>query len=303
MLQSQRQISMLVTDLQGAAHTYKQLLGMEPIFAKRSSKYPIDIKILPAGNGTFIELIQPISDEGPVARYLYKRGTGPYLLTFQTRCYDQLISNLKSHDIKITEETQTPKARHAFVHPKAANGSFIQIIDILDPALDWLPEVNNLESNTLFPRTRQLRQVAILVNDLDQAIENWARMFGIVPTERFLISFSDLEIAVLPLGDKNTFVELTQPTSADSSPAKFLQRYGEGIYLTIFEIEDSLQLDGYLADQNIRYTTSRKTDNYVNLGFNSIWIHPSSMGGACVQLSQVLDPVNPWPPAGDDWFN
>ena len=73
--------------------------------------------------------------------------------------------------------------------------------------------------------------------------------------------------------------------------------------MIIFEIEDSLQLDGYLADQNIRYTTSRKTDNYLNLGFNSIWIHPSSMGGAFVQLSQVLDPVNPWPPAGDDWFN
>ena len=303
MLQSLRQISMLVTDLQGAAHTYKQLLGMEPIFEKRSSKYPVDIKVLPAGNGTFIELIQPTSDQGPIARYLYNRGTCPYLLTFQTRCYDQLISNLKSHGIKITEETQTPTARHAFVHPKAANGSFIQIIDILDPGLDWLPEVNNLESNALFSRTRQLRQVAILVNDLDQAIDNWERMFGLVPTKRFQISFSDLEIAVLPLGDKNTFIELAQPTSEDSSPAKFLQRYGEGIYLTIFEIEDSLQLDGYLADQKIRYTTSRRTDNYVNSGFNSIWIHPSSMGGAFVQLSQVLDPVNPWPPAGDDWFN
>ncbi len=302
MLQSLRQISMLVPDLQQAANMYKDLLGMEPVFEDRSSQYPVDIKILPAGNGTFIELMQPISDEGPIARHLDNRGASPYLLTFQTRCYDQLISNLKSLDIQITEENQALQTRHAFLHPKATNRSFIRIVEILDPALDWLPEVNSLKANTVFPRTCQLRQVAILVNDLDQAIEKWELMFGIIPTKRFQISFTDLEIAVLPLGDNNTFIELAQPTSVDSSPARFLQRYGEGIYLTIFEIEDSLQLDEHLADQNIRYTTSRRTDNYVNLGFNSIWIHPSSMGGAFVQLSQVLDPVNPWPPAGDDWF-
>ena len=302
MLQSLRQISMLVPDLQQAANMYKDLLGMEPVFEDRSSQYPVDIKILPAGNGTFIELMQPISDEGPIARHLDNRGASPYLLTFQTRCYDQLISNLKSLDIQITEENQALQTRHAFLHPKATNRSFIRIVEILDPALDWLPEVNSFKANTVFPRTRQLRQIAILVNDLDQAIEKWERMFGIVPTKRFQISFTDLEIAVLPLGDNNTFIELAQPTSVDSSPARFLQRYGEGIYLTIFEIEDSLQLDEHLAGQNIRYTTSRRTDNYVNLGFNSIWIHPSSMGGAFVQLSQVLDPVNPWPPAGDDWF-
>ena len=50
-----------------------------------------------------------------------------------------------------------------------------------------------------------------------------------------------------------------------------------------------------------RFTTSRQTANYTNLGFNSIWLHPAGMMGAFTQLSQVFSADNPWPPAGEDW--
>ena len=126
-------------------------------------------------------------------------------------------------------------------------------------------------------------------------------MFGISATKRFNVSFTDLEIAVLPLGGKDTFIELAQPTGSGVPSARFLKRYGEGIYLTIYEIDDSLAMDDYLKGQDARYTTSRETSNYVNLGFNSIWLHPAGMKGAFTQLSQVLLDDNPWPPAGDSW--
>ena len=107
--------------------------------------------------------------------------------------------------------------------------------------------------------------------------------------------------AVLPLGDGNTFIELAQPTSQDTTSARFLDRYGEGIYLTIYQIDDSLALDAHLEEQGARYTTSRRTENYTNLGFNSIWLHPGGMKGTFTQLSQVLVQDNPWPPAGETW--
>ncbi len=129
------------------------------------------------------------------------------------------------------------------------------------------------------PLTKQIRQMAVLVRDLDEAIVNWEKMFGIKSTKRFQVSFTDLEIAVLPLGGKDTFIELAQPTGGDVPSARFLERYGEGIYLTIYEIEDSLAMDGYLKGQDARYTSSRVTSNYVNLGFNSIWLHPAGMKG------------------------
>ena len=149
--------------------------------------------------------------------------------------------------------------------------------------------------------TKQLRQMAVLVRDLDQAVARWEAMFGITATKRFQVSFTDLEIAVLPLGGRDTFIELAQPTGSDVPSARFLERYGEGIYLTIYEIDESLVMDDYLNGQDARYTTSRVTSNYVNLGFNSIWLHPAGMKGAFTQLSQVLAEDNPWPPAGDTW--
>ncbi|GIT44252.1 MAG: hypothetical protein Ct9H300mP11_21880 [Chloroflexota bacterium] len=81
-----------------------------------------------------------------------------------------------------------------------------------------------------------------------------------------------------------------------------MERYGEGIYLTIYEIEDSISMDKYLKGQQARYTSSRVTSKYVNLGFNSIWLHPAGMKGAFTpKFSQVLVDDNPWPPAGDSW--
>ena len=302
MLHKLRQISMLVSNLPETARVYKQVLGMESIFEEKSSVYSLQSQTLPAGNGTFVGLIQPNTDKDPISKYLKKRGPSPYLISFETKCFDNLISNLKAQNVEITEEGLTLTSRYAFLHPKSTNGAFIKVIERLDSADDWVEDSSDVDANTVRPRTLQLRQVAVLVKDLDKATKHWQDMFGVIPTRRFQISFTDLEIAVLPLGDRNTFIELAQPTSGDSPSARFLDKYGEGIYLTIFEIENSLELDRYLSGQNVRYTTSRQTNNYVNLGFNSIWIHPSTISGAFIQLSQVLDPVNPWPPAGDDWY-
>ncbi len=72
--------------------------------------------------------------------------------------------------------------------------------------------------------------------------------------------------------------------------------------MIIYQIEDSLAVDDHLKTLGIRYTTSRATANYTNLGFNSIWLHPNAMKGAFTQLSQVLVSDNPWPPAGDSWY-
>jgi methylmalonyl-CoA epimerase len=302
MLERLRQVAMLVRDLPEASQIYQRILGMEASHSQELLQYGLSNRVLPAGEGTFVELLQPTSSDSPGARFLSRRGEAPYLLIFETTKYDELLPHLRSMGVRITAETNERATRSAFIHPASANGAFLEIVEVASGGNPWPAAGPNWMAQASAPKTRQLRQVAILVRDLDEATERWGRMFGLSATRRFQISFTDLEIAVLPLGDKSTFIELAQPTNPDTSSARFLDRYGEGIYLTIFEIEDSLAMDDYLQGQEIRYTTSRRTDNYVNLGFNSIWLHPASMKGAFIQLSQVLDETNPWPPAGDDWY-
>ena len=302
MLTKLRQIAMMVNDLPEGIDLYGRILGMQPSRTGALPQFGLDNAVLPAGNGTFVELLAPSDDNSAGARFLQRRGEAPYLMIFETDQYDRLIPHLRDLGVRITGETEHDGSRSVFLHPASCNGAFIEIIEVTDPDNPWPAAGPDWQSSTHEPGTSQLRQMAVIVNDLDAAIAHWSRMFGLQPTRRFEISFTDLEIAVLPLTGGDTFIELAQPTSADSPSGRFLARYGEGLYLTIYEIADSLATDAYLQTQDIRFTTSRRTDNYVNLGFNSIWLHPATFKGAFTQLSQVLDAENPWPPAGDDWF-
>ncbi len=305
----------MVQDLQQARELYQRVLGMAPCHGEDLPQYGLTNLVLPAGEGTFVELLQPTSSDSAAARFLARRGEAPYLLIFETKAYDQLLPHLKSLGVRITSETQHETYRSAFIHPASTNGAFMEVIEVkagfklVPTANPWPPAGPDwvLQGEThrnRHPLTLQLRQVAVLVSDLDQATERWEEMFGLKATQRHRISFTDLEMAVMPLSDRSAeggFIELAQPTSFDSPSARFLERYGEGVYLLIFQISDSLMVDAHLKDQGIRYTTSRVTPGYVNFGINSIWLHPNAMKGAFIQLSQVLDPENPWPPAGENW--
>ncbi len=301
MLHKLRQVAMMVRDLPEATDLYGRILGMEPSRTGTLPQFGLDNAVLPAGNGTFVELLAPSNDASAGARFLQRRGEAPYLIIFETTEYDRLIPHLKSMDVRVTAETQHEGSRSAFLHPASCNGAFLEIVEVTNPNNPWPAAGPDWQWSTHQPGVTQLRQMAVIVRDLDAAIKRWSRMFGLEPTRRFAISFTDLEIAVLPLTGRDTFIELAQPTSDDSPSGRFLARYGEGIYLTIYEIADSLATDAYLQNQDIRFTTSRRTDNYTNLGFNSIWLHPATFKGAFTQLSQVLSTDNPWPPAGDDW--
>ena len=301
MLEQLRQVAFLVTDLENGKDLYRRYLGMETCHSEDLSDYGLLNAILPAGNGTFIELLQPTSSYYSAGRYLERRGEAPYMLIFETREYDRLVSHLRSMGVRLSEEPANENYRHFFIHPSSINGTFIEVIEVKDKDNPWPAAGPNWQTLEHQPLTKQIRQMAVLVRDLDDAVHRWEEMFGIRASKRFHVSFTGLEIAVLPLAGKNTFIELAQPTGDDVPSARFLERYGEGIYLTIYEIEDSISMDNYLKGQQARYTSSRVTSNYVNLGFNSIWLHPAGMKGAFTQLSQVLVDDNPWPPAGDSW--
>ena len=302
MLERLRQVAFLIRDLGEAGELYERTLGMKPCHSQDLPQYGLTNLVLPAGNGTFIELLEPTSTDSAAARYLERRGEAPYLLIFETKQFDRLIPHLKSLGVRIAGESQQGRQKSAFVHPSSANGAFLEIIEVGDTGNPWPAAGPNWMQTEARPLTQQLRQVAVLVRDLDQATQRWSEMFGLEATRRFQISFTDLEIAVIPLAGKDSFIELAQPTSSGGSSARFLERYGEGIYLTIYQIDNSLSVDAHLQNQGVQFTSSRTTANYVNQGFNSIWLHPSGMKGAFTQLSQVLDPENPWPPAGDTWY-
>ena len=296
MLHRLRQIGFAVDNLEQAQGRYESWLGMKSVF--RGDTPEAHTAVLHAGDGTFVELRQPLTADSDAARHLAHRGPGPFELVFDADNFSRLVDRLDNLGVKISPITPWFGGRSVDIAPKSANGARLRIVE---RSPFWPPSGPDWQAKGVTPKTLRLRQVAVLVNDLNAAVAHWCRMFGLRVTKRFQISFTALEIAVLPLAGRDTFIELAQPTGPDAPSQRFLNRYGEGLYLTIYEIADSLALDAHLTEQGARFTTSRQTANYVNLGFNSIWLHPAGFMGAFTQLSQVLSPDNPWPPAGDHW--
>ena len=301
MLHRLRSVAFLVADLDAAAGLYRRYLGMESGGRRQRPESGLVKEVLPAGDGTFVELLKPIDDDSAAARLLAERGPHPYLLSFETREYARLIPHLQALGVPVQEQPADESGRAALVSPESANGARLLLCEPPPGGNPWPAAGPDWPSRAHQPMTQRLRQAAVLVRDLDAALAWWERMFGLRPTKRFPVSFTGLEIAVLPLGGRDTFIELAQPTAADAPSQRFLDRYGEGLYLTIYEIADSLALEAHLQSAGARFTTSRQTANYTNLGFNSIWLHPAGMMGAFTQLSQVFSADNPWPPAGEDW--
>ncbi len=191
--------------------------------------------ILAAGDGTFIDLWQPGPGNAESLAFRETRGQGPYELVFETPALEALTARLSSLRVPVSGVSQHREWRSAGVDLTSANGARMRIVEVAPGANSW-PLAGESWATAPQPSTLRLRQIAVLVRELDDALSRWGEMFGLRATQRFQVSFTDLEIAVIPLLGKDTFIELAQPTGPDASSQRFLNRYREGLYLTIYEI-------------------------------------------------------------------
>lgn len=85
---------------------------------------------------THIELIHPLNGEGPVAKYLEKRGGGIHHLCFRSDDIDADVERLRAKGYQFLSDAPTPGAHGArviFIHPKSCDGV---LIELSQPAAD-----------------------------------------------------------------------------------------------------------------------------------------------------------------------
>jgi len=89
---------------------------------------------------------------------------------------------------------------------------------------------------------RGVDHVAIAVNKIDEALEIYERMLGLKLERVSVVEQQRVKVALLRAGD--TKIELLEPTDAESTVAKFLEKRGEGIHhiaLLVSDIESHLK--------------------------------------------------------------
>lgn len=299
MLKEIRQAAVIVKDLEDALALYRRVLAMEPCHRQDLTAYGLRSAVLPAGEGTFVELLQPTRADSAGSRFLERRGEGLYLLIMETDRYDELLAHLKTQGVSVQESE--PPRRSAFIHPRGTGGVFMEVVETPRGDSPWPAAGEEWQRRQWTPLTKRIRQVAVLVRDLDAAVERWQRLFGVRESNRFHISFAGMDAAILPLTGGATCIELAQPTVPGSAAARYLERYGEGLYLLIFEVHDLERATAHLTEAKVEIAQRSRIAPNVRADFSSVWIHPRAMKGVFTQLSQVLVPDHPWPPAGEPW--
>ena len=122
-------IAIAVQNLDEALKVYRDALGLEPAGGEEVPEQGVRVAFLPVGD-TRLELLEPLSPESPVAKFLEKRGEGIHHICIEVEDLEKTLAELASKGVKLIDEKPRLGAhgrKMAFVHPKSLHGVLLEL--------------------------------------------------------------------------------------------------------------------------------------------------------------------------------
>jgi len=122
-------VAVVVADLDEALTRYRTLGfsgGERFVLAEQA----VEVATLRSGTG-WIELIRPIDPDGPIARYLAKRGEGVHHVAYAVPDLLAVLNELEAAGIRLIDAKPRVGAhgwRIAFVHPESCAGVLTELV-------------------------------------------------------------------------------------------------------------------------------------------------------------------------------
>jgi methylmalonyl-CoA/ethylmalonyl-CoA epimerase len=122
-------VAVVVADLDEALARYRMLgfAGGERLVLAEQA---VEVATLRSGTG-WIELIRPTDPDGPIARYLAKRGEGVHHVAYAVPDLRASLNELAAAGIRLIDATPRIGAhgwRIAFVHPESCAGVLTELV-------------------------------------------------------------------------------------------------------------------------------------------------------------------------------
>lgn len=127
-----KQISHLgiaVKDLEEARAFYRRIFQLEssdPIIGGDGS---IEVSMIPMGE-VLIELLQPIGDQGVMAKFLEKHGEGFHHICYEVDDIQAEIASIKEAGVEVLGEPKPgAEGLSAFLHPRDTHGLLVELVE------------------------------------------------------------------------------------------------------------------------------------------------------------------------------
>jgi LAO/AO transport system kinase len=130
------------------------------------------------------------------------------------------------------------------------------------------------------PHPPTIDHLGIAVTSLEQSIAFYQSL-GLAVAHRETVVTEKVEVAMLPAGDSR--IELLEPTGADSTIAKFLEKRGPGLHHIALRVPDLEAAIARLQAGGARLLNQPRTGAG---GHTYVFVHPASAGGVLLELIQ-----------------
>jgi methylmalonyl-CoA epimerase len=123
-------IGIVVRDIQEALKAYETALGLPLKEVVEVTDQKVEIAFLPVGESN-VELVQPLTDDTGIARFLEKRGEGIHHICIEVEDVEATLARLREYGVPLIDEEPRPGAhgRVAFVHPRGMHGVLIELVE------------------------------------------------------------------------------------------------------------------------------------------------------------------------------
>jgi len=125
-------IGIVVRSIEEALQVYEEALGLELNDVKEVPEQAVRVAFLPVGESE-LELVEPLTSDSGVAKFLEKRGEGLHHICFEVADIKAALQDLAAKGVRLIDEQprQGAHGRVAFLHPKSAHGVLIELIEKL----------------------------------------------------------------------------------------------------------------------------------------------------------------------------
>ena len=124
-------LGIAVANVDEAQKFYCGILGLAPQGVETVAEQKVKVVFLPTGDSE-LELLESTDPEGPIAKFIEKKGAGMQHVALRVDDIDAALAELKEKGVALID--QTPRygaggARIAFLHPKATGGVLLELCE------------------------------------------------------------------------------------------------------------------------------------------------------------------------------
>jgi methylmalonyl-CoA/ethylmalonyl-CoA epimerase len=122
-------LGIAVGSIEQGKNFWTDVLGLPCEGAETVAEQKVTTAFFPVGESE-VELLESTAPDGPIAKYLEKRGEGIQHVAFRVDDLEAALEELKAKGIRLIDEKPrigAGGAKIAFLHPKSTNGVLVEL--------------------------------------------------------------------------------------------------------------------------------------------------------------------------------